>query len=181
MLIETPSNRITHEILAAAIEVHRFLGPGLFERVYEPCFQYELGVRKLQFETQRVIPIRYKGMQFGATYRVDLIVEGVIVVETKCVAALLPVHDAQVLTYMKLTSCPLGLLINFNVPKLMNGVKRLVLAGHERASGPTGTRKDKRRSEIRERDPPFLRFSVLNRFLRSLRYRRLYRSFTVVS
>jgi GxxExxY protein len=74
-------------------------------------------------------------MQFGATYRVDLIVEGVIVVETKCVAALLPVHEAQVLTYLKLTGCPLGLLINFNVPKLMNGVKRLVLPGHERVSG----------------------------------------------
>ncbi len=104
MLIDTPVNRITHEILAAAIEVHRILGPGLFERVYEPCFHYELGVRKLQFETQRVVPTLYKGMRFGATYRVDLIVEGSIVVETKCVEALLPVHRAQVLTYMKLTS-----------------------------------------------------------------------------
>jgi GxxExxY protein len=135
MLIETSVNKITHEILAAAIEVHRVLGPGLFERVYEPCFYYELGVRKLQFETQRVVPTVYKGMHFGATYRVDLIVEGAIVVETKCVAALLPVHSAQALTYMKLTECPFGLLINFNVPKLMDGVKRLVLPGHERTSG----------------------------------------------
>ena len=133
MLIETPFNRITHEILSAAIEVHRALGPGLFERVYEPCFHYELGVRKLRFETQRAVPILYKGMRFGATYRVDLIIEGSIVVETKCVAALLPVHEAQVLTYMKLTGCSLGLLINFNVPKLMNGVKRLVLPGYEAA------------------------------------------------
>jgi GxxExxY protein len=135
MLIDTSANRITHEILSAAIEVHRILGPGLFERVYEPCFRYELGVRKLQFERQRVVPTLYKGMHFGATYRVDLIVEGSIVVETKCVAALLPVHSAQVLTYMKLTNCPFGLLINFNVPKLMDGVKRLVLPRHDRTSG----------------------------------------------
>jgi len=67
MLIETSLNRITHEILAAAIEVHRVFGPGLFERVYEPCFHYELGVRKLQFENQRVVPVLYKGMPFGAT------------------------------------------------------------------------------------------------------------------
>ena len=116
MLIDTSVNRITHEILSAAIEVHR----------------------KLQFETQRVVPTLYKGMRFGATYRVDLIVEGSIVVETKCVATLLPVHSAQVLTYMKLTSCPFGLLINFNVPRLMDGVKRLVLPGHERTSGHQG-------------------------------------------
>jgi GxxExxY protein len=131
----TSVNRITHEILSAAIEVHRILSPGLFERVYEPCFHYELGVRKLQFETQRVVPTLYKGMRFGATYRVDLIVEGSIVVETTCVATLLPVHSAQVLTYMKLTNSPFGLLINFNVPKLIYGVKRLVLPGHERTSG----------------------------------------------
>ena len=135
MLIDTPVNKITREILAAAIEVHRILGPGLFERVYEPCFHYELGVRKLHFETQRAVGVLYKGMQFGATYRVDLIVEGSIVVETKCVAALLPVHSAQALTYMKLTNCPFGLLVNFNVPKLMNGVKRLVLPGHEMTRG----------------------------------------------
>lgn len=127
MLIDTSLNKMTYDILSAAIEVHRIFGPGLFERVYEPCFHYELGVRNLKFETQRVVPILYKGMRFGASYRVDLIVEGVIVVEMKCVAALLPVHDAQVLTYMKLTECPFGLLINFNVPKLMDGVKRLML------------------------------------------------------
>ena len=131
MLIDTPFNRITLETLSAAIEVHRVLGPGLFERVYEPCFYYELRARKLQFETQRAVPTLYKEMQFGATYCVDLIVEGSIVVETKCVSTLLPVHEAQVLTYVKLTSCPLRLLINFNVPKLMNGVRRCVLPGHD--------------------------------------------------
>jgi GxxExxY protein len=132
MLVETSVNRITHEILAAAIEVHRIFGPGLFERVYEPCFHYELGMRNLKIETQRVVPILYKGMRFGATYRVDLIVERLVVVEMKCVTALLPVHSAQVLTYMKLTECPFGLLINFNVPKLMDGVKRLVLPNRQR-------------------------------------------------
>jgi GxxExxY protein len=132
MLIDSSVNRITHEVLAAAIEVHRTFGPGLFERVYEPCFHYELRARKLQFETQRLVPILYKGMQFGATYRVDLIVEGVVVVEMKCVAVVLPVHEAQVLTYMKLTTCPFGLLINFNVPRLMDGVRRLVLPGYDR-------------------------------------------------
>jgi GxxExxY protein len=145
MLIDTPVNKITHEILAAAIEVHRIFGPGLFERVYEPCFHYELGVRKLQFETQRVVPILYKGMRFGASYRVDLIVEGSIVVETKCVEVLSPVHRAQTLTYMKLTNCPFGLLINFNVPKLMDGVKRLVLPGHE---WTTGLRRDEKESPM---------------------------------
>jgi GxxExxY protein len=135
MLIDTPVNKITHEILAAAIEVHRILGPGLFEKVYEPCFHYELGARKLQFETQRAVPVLYKGMRFGGTYRVDLIVEGTVVVETKCVAALLPVHSAQALTYMRLTNRPFGLLINFNVPKLMDGVKRLTLPSHEMTRG----------------------------------------------
>ena len=121
MLIDTPVNKITHQILAAAIEVHRIVGPGLFERVYEHCFHYELGLRKLQFETQRSVPVLYKGIKFGAPYRVDLIVEGMVLVETKCVATLLPVHSAQALTYMKLTNCPFGLLINFNVPRLMDG------------------------------------------------------------
>jgi GxxExxY protein len=89
-------------------------------------------MRNLKIETQRVVPILYKGMRFGATYRVDLIVERLVVVEMKCVTALLPVHSAQVLTYMKLTECPFGLLINFNVPKLMDGVKRLVLPNRQR-------------------------------------------------
>jgi GxxExxY protein len=86
-----------------------------------------LSARKLRYVTQRSIPIVYKGIQLGAGYRLDLIVEDLVVVEIKSVATLLPVHQAQVLTYMKLTASPAGLLINFNVPKLMDGVKRLVL------------------------------------------------------
>ena len=130
MLTEAPFNTITGEILSAAIEVHRTLGPGLLESTYAPCLLFELNARKLRFVTQRAIPIVYKGMQLDASYRVDLIVEDVVVVEMKAVAALSPVHQAQVLTYMKLTDCPAGLLINFNVPRLMDGVKRWCCRGN---------------------------------------------------
>jgi GxxExxY protein len=129
MLIDAPFNAITGEILSAAIEVHRTLRPGLLESTYTPCLQFELHARKLRFITQRSIPIVYKGIALDTSYRVDLIVEDMVIVETKSVAALLKVHEAQALTYMKLTDCPAGLLINFNVPRLMDGVKRLVLPG----------------------------------------------------
>lgn len=119
-------NDVTGRILAGAIEVHRTLGPGLLESIYAPCLQFELATRDLRFITQRSIPITYKGMALDAGYRVDLIVEDVVVIEIKSVAALLPVHQAQTLTYMRLTDCPVGLLINFHVPRLMDGVKRLV-------------------------------------------------------
>jgi GxxExxY protein len=129
MLIDAPFNKITHEILAGAIEVHRALGPGLLESTYGSCLQFELHARKLRFVTQRAIPIVYKGVAMDTNYRVDLIVEDAVVVETKAVASVLKVHEAQTLTYMKLTACPAGLLINFNVPRLMDGVRRLVLPG----------------------------------------------------
>jgi len=119
-------NDITHRIIAAAIEVHRNLGPGLLESIYTHCLHYELTARKLRFVAQRPIPIVYKGMSMEACYRIDLIVEDLVVVEMKSVAAILPVHQAQLLTYMGLTECPAGLLINFNVPRLMDGVKRLI-------------------------------------------------------
>jgi GxxExxY protein len=127
MLIDAPINAVTGEVLSGAIEVHRILGPGLFESTYFPCLLFELSARKLRYVTQCSIPIVYKGIQLDAGYRLDLIAEDVVVVEIKSVATLLPVHEAQVLTYMKLTACPAGLLIKFNVPKLMDGVKRLVL------------------------------------------------------
>lgn len=130
---------ITRQILAGAIEVHRALGPGLLESIYTPCLHYELTVRKLRFVAQRPIPIVYKGMSLEACYRIDLIVEDTVVVEVKSVATLLPVHQAQLLTYMQLTECPVGLLINFNVARLMDGVKRLI---NPRATG--------RRTEVTE-------------------------------
>jgi GxxExxY protein len=133
-------NDVTGRILAAAIEVHRILGPGLLESIYTPCLQFELSERKLRFVAQRSVPIVYKGVPMDAAYRIDLMVEDVVVVEVKSVAAVLPVHQAQVLTYMQLTGCPLGLLINFNVPRLMEGVKRLI--------NPRAT--VKRRTEVTE-------------------------------
>jgi GxxExxY protein len=126
MLIDAAFNELTGKIIGAAIEVHRHLGPGLLESAYVPCLQYELAACRLPFEAQRSVPIVYKGMSIPATYRIDLIVEGIVVVELKAVERLAPVHDAQVLTYLRLTNCPAGLLINFYVAKLSDGVKRLL-------------------------------------------------------
>jgi GxxExxY protein len=119
-------NAITHEILGAAIEVHRTLGPGLLESIYLHCLQFELRARNLKFEAQRPVAIVYKGVPLELSYRIDLIVEDLIVVEVKSVTALTSVFEAQLLTYLQLTHCPAGLLINFNVPRLMQGVKRLI-------------------------------------------------------
>jgi GxxExxY protein len=126
MLIDAPFNAITGQIIGAAIEVHRILGPGLLESTYMPCLQFELAARQLRFVGQRAVPVVYKGIALDMSYRVDLIVEDLVVVELKSVDRLLPVHQAQVLTYMGLTGCPAGLLINFNVPKLTGGVRRLI-------------------------------------------------------
>ena len=127
MTVDTSEfNDITRRILAGAIEVHRTLGPGLLESIYTPCLHTELAARQLKFVTQRAIQIVYKGMPLESSYRVDLIVEDLVVVELKSTTALLPVHQAQVLTYLEITRCPAGLLINFNVPRLMDGVKRLI-------------------------------------------------------
>ena len=117
---------VTRQIIGAAIEVHRALGPGLLESVYESCLQFELTSRKIRFVVERSIPIVYKGMPLGVNYRVDLIVEDLVVVEVKSVVAVAPVHEAQLLTYLRLTRCPAGLLINFNVPRLVDGVHRKI-------------------------------------------------------
>ena len=126
MLIEAPFDETTGEIIAAAIEVHRALGPGLLESMYSECLQCELATRKLRYITQHPLPLVYKGKTLNTSYRVDLIVEDCVVVEVKSVAAILPVHRAQVLTYLRLTGCPAGLLINFQVAKLMDGVRRVL-------------------------------------------------------
>lgn len=133
MLVDAPFNTITREIIAAAIEVHRVLGPGLLESVYLPCIEFELSTRKLRFASQCELPVVYKEISLNARYRVDLIVEGTVVVEIKSVAAILPVHQAQLLTYLRLSGQPAGLLINFHVPKLVTGVKRLI---NDRARTP---------------------------------------------
>ena len=129
MLIDAPYNATTHRILNAAIEVHRTIGPGLLEAAYSECLELELAERDLKFETQRHVSIFYKGTRLVTSYRADLIVEDLVVVEVKSVAATLGIHEAQIISYLKLTGCPAGLLINFNVQRLMDGVKRFINPG----------------------------------------------------
>jgi len=117
---------LTHEIIGSAIEVHRMLGPGLLESAYEECLARELTIRNIRFERQRPVPVVYKDVKLECGYRIDIFVDGRVVVELKAVEALAPIHDAILLTYLRLTSCRTGLLINFNVPALKNGVRRLV-------------------------------------------------------
>ncbi len=120
-------NQITEQIIGAAIEVHKLLGPGLMESAYEACLCYELAKRNLQFEQQVPLPIRYKEVNLDCGYRIDVLVEKSILVEIKSVAVLEAIHTAQVLTYLKLGGWKIGLLINFNVIRLTDGLKRIVL------------------------------------------------------
>jgi GxxExxY protein len=118
-------NEITKNIIGAAIEVHRTLGPGLLESTYEACLFYELEQIGLYVERQVELPIKYKNVRLEAGYRIDLIVENEVIVELKSVKELLPVHTAQIITYMKIANKSKGLLMNFNVAKLIDGVKRI--------------------------------------------------------
>lgn len=120
-------NQITQSIIGAAIDVHKGLGPGLLESAYEECLCHELDLRKIAFERQKPVPIVYKGRTLNCGYRLDLLVEDIVVVEIKAVQELLPIHEAQLLTYLRLGSWKVGLLINFNVPLLKRGIKRVVL------------------------------------------------------
>jgi len=119
-------NDLTEKIIGAAIEVHRHLGPGLLEAVYEECLCYELSQRGLRFQRQVHLPITYKGVKVESAYKMDLVVEDAIVIEIKAIEDMLPVHSAQLLTYLKSSNKRVGLLINFNVPVLRNGLKRIV-------------------------------------------------------
>ena len=118
-------NNISGKIIGCAIEVHKALGPGLLESAYEECLYYELLSAGLKVEKQKALPVVYKEVKLDAGYRIDLLVENCVVVELKSVDAINDVHVAQVLTYLKLSDCKLGLLINFNVVKLIDGIKRL--------------------------------------------------------
>ena len=118
---------ITEQIIGAAIEVHRYWGPGLYEEIYERSLCHELSLRKIPFETQVQLPLVYKGTTVGDDLRLDMIVANKVVVELKVVNKLAPIHEAQLLTYMKLTKSRVGLLINFNVSVLKEGIKRFVL------------------------------------------------------
>jgi|SRR5579883_1682659 len=117
---------ITEQIIGAAIEVHRHLGPGLLESAYEQCLCFELSQLGLQFARQVDLPVSYKGVKLDCGYRLDLVVEGEVIVELKAVEELAPVHSAQLLTYLKLSGKKVGLLMNFNEPVLRRGLKRLV-------------------------------------------------------
>ncbi len=117
----------TSPILGAAIEVHRLLGPGLLESAYEECLCHELRLRELNFQRQVDLPVEYKGLKLNCGYKIDLLVQDEVILELKAVERLLPIHQAQLLTYMKLAHKSVGLLINFNVPLLTQGIIRRVL------------------------------------------------------
>jgi len=120
-------NAITGQIVTSAIEVHRALGPGLLESVYERCLAYELIQKGLRVETQKDVPIRYKDVQLECGFRMDMLVEGAVVEEIKAVEKVIPVHQAQIMTYLRLAGIQTGLLINFNEVLLKQGIQRFVL------------------------------------------------------
>jgi GxxExxY protein len=123
-LITTPSARI---VIGCAIKVHRVLGSGIFESVYGPCLAHEMTKAGLRFTREMAFPLTYDGLSFARAFRVDFVVENELVLEVKAVTTLAPVHDSQVLTYMRLLGLRKGLLINFNVPVLKNGIRSFVL------------------------------------------------------
>ncbi len=127
-------NQLTDLVIGSAIEVHRALGPGLLESTYEMCLCRELALRQISFERQKPIPVVYKGIKLDCGYRADVVVDGRLLVEIKSVEALLAIHDAQLLSYLKLGGWKVGLLINFNVQLLKSGIRRRVLNLEEEIS-----------------------------------------------
>lgn len=119
-------NQITEGIIGAAIEVHRDLGPGLLESAYETCLAFELVERGLKVEQQKPLPVVYREVKLDCGYRLDLLVEEAVIVEVKAVDRLAPIHKAQLLSYLRLSGCKVGLLINFNVKVLKDGIRRVV-------------------------------------------------------
>ena len=123
----TERDPVSAMVIGAAIEVHRVLGPGLLESAYEECLCHELNLRGIAFERQVALPVNYKSVKLDCGYRLDIVLPGKLIVELKAVEQLAPVHDAQLLTYLKLSGIHTGLLLNFNVPLLRDGIRRLVL------------------------------------------------------
>lgn len=119
-------NEISSQIIGAAIEVHKFLGPGLLENSYEACLLFELRQKGLNVKSQVPLPVSYKGLLLEAGYRIDILVEEKVIIEVKAVDKLAEIHTAQILTYLKLTKLKLGLVINFNTVKVIEGLKRVV-------------------------------------------------------
>jgi GxxExxY protein len=118
-------NQISHRVIGAAIEVHKLLGPGFLESVYEEALAVEFGIRGISFARQVPVAVQYKGQAVGQA-RLDFLVEGCLIVELKAIELLIPLHEAQVISYLRATRLPLGLLINFNVPVLRDGIRRIV-------------------------------------------------------
>ncbi len=116
---------LTGKVISAAIEVHKSLGPGLLESAYEECLCRELDLKGISYERQKELPVEYKGVRLSCGYRLDIVVEGRLILELKSCDVLEPIHEAQLLTYLKLTGFKVGLLINFNVPVLKNGIRRI--------------------------------------------------------
>ena len=123
------ADELSHTVIGAAIEVHRLKGPGLLESIYEKCLMRELSLRNLAAVNQRVVRIEYKGFVFEEPLRFDVLVDGCLLLELKSVQEILPIHKAQLLSYMKLLDVPVGLLINFHEMKLVDGIHRLILPG----------------------------------------------------
>jgi len=128
---------LTHAIIGAAIEIHRTLGPGLLEAVYEECLAKELNLRSISYERQKPIPLVYKGLKLECGYRLDFLVCGRVVVEIKSIEAIAPIHDSVMLTYLRLSEKSIGLLINFNVAILKDGIRRYVWHYEENDSAET--------------------------------------------
>jgi GxxExxY protein len=134
---------LSNRVLGACIEVHRHLGPGLLESAYEECVCHELSLQGARFVRQRTLPVAYKGVSLACGFRIDILVDDELLVEIKAVEHLMPVHEAQVLTYLRLTGLDVGLLVNFNTPVLRRGIRRLVRKGADALwlarVGATGT------------------------------------------
>jgi GxxExxY protein len=120
-------DELSGKVIGCAIEVHRNLGPGLLESAYERCLSFELLANNIHHKAQKALPVKYKNIALDCDYRIDLLVEDKLIVELKSVEIILPIHEAQILTYMKLANIHTGLLINFNVPLLKEGIKRFIL------------------------------------------------------
>ena len=123
---KTQSNELSEELIGVAIEVHSFLGPGLLESAYEEAFCHELSLKKIPFERQKPVPVLYKDVKLHCGYRLDLLVDRLVIIEIKSVQRIERVHEAQLLTYLKLFNLWLGLILNFNVSVMKNGIKRIV-------------------------------------------------------
>ena len=120
-------NELSNIVIGAAIEVHQHLGPGLLESAYRQCLARELSLRGIAYETEKAIPLKYKDLNLDCGYRLDFLIEGKLILELKAAERMLPIHEAQMITYLKLTECKLGLILNFNVAVLRKGIKRIAL------------------------------------------------------